>query len=110
MAGHGFSRADAELVAFGVFAEEIFDGFGLESVAERRRGGVRVDVVDLLGSYTGNLESVLHGAVAAFAFGSHAGHVEGVGGEAIADHFGEDLCATSLCELELLEDEDACAF
>ncbi len=53
---------------------------------------------------------MLHGAGAPFAFGGHAGHVEGVGGEAVADDFGEDLCAAGFGELELLEDEDACAF
>ncbi|MCU1249469.1 MAG: hypothetical protein JWQ49_2498 [Edaphobacter sp.] len=36
VAGHGFGGADEELVAEGVFAEEGFDGFGLECVAEGR--------------------------------------------------------------------------
>ena len=51
-----------------------------------------------------------HGAKAAFAFGRHAGHVEGVGGHAVADDFGEDFCSAGFGELELFEDEDAGAF
>src|SRR5580658_9613393 len=50
---------------------------------------------------------MFHGAVAAFAFGGHAGHVEGIRGEAVADDFGENLCAARLGELELFEDQDA---
>ncbi|MCU1249468.1 MAG: uncharacterized protein JWQ49_2497 [Edaphobacter sp.] len=69
-----------------------------------------VEVVDLFGGDAGDFESVLHGAVAAFALGGHAGHVEGVGGEAVADDFGEDLCSAGFGELELFEDENACAF
>ena len=110
MAGHGFGGADEELVAEGVFAEEVFNGLGLERVTERRRGGVRVEVVDLLGRDAGDLEGVLHGAVAAFAFGSHAGHVEGIGRQAVADDFGEDLCAAGFGELQIFEDEDSGAF
>ena len=56
------------------------------------------------------LRACCHGAEAAFAFGGHAGHVEGVGGHAVADDLGEDLCAAGLGELELFEDEDAGAF
>ena len=74
------------------------------------RGGVGVDVVDLVGRDAGDLEGGVHGAEAAFAFGGHAGHVEGVGGHAVADDFGEDLCAAGFGELELFEDEDAGAF
>ena len=51
-----------------------------------------------------------HGAEAAFALGSHAGHVEGVGGHAVADDLGENLCAAGLGELQLFHDEDAGAF
>src|ERR1700722_19978142 len=69
-----------------------------------------VDVIDLIGLEAGYFEGVLHGAEAAFAFGGHAGHVEGVGGEAVAYDLGEDVCATGFGELKLLEDEDACAF
>ncbi len=36
--------------------------------------------------------------------------MEGVGGETVADNFGEDLCPAGFGELELFEDEDACAF
>ena len=56
------------------------------------------------------LRACVHGAVAAFAFGGHAGHVEGVGGHAVADDLGEDLRAAGFGELELFEDEDAGAF
>ncbi len=69
-----------------------------------------VEVVDLIGLDACDPEGVLHGAIAAFSFGSHAGHVEGVGGETVADDFGEDLCAAGFGELKLFEDEDACAF
>src|SRR6202012_5949869 len=40
----------------------------------------------------------------------HACHVKGVGGEAVTDDLSEDLCAACLGELEVFEDEDACAF
>ena len=56
------------------------------------------------------LRAAVHSAEAAFAFGGHAGHVEGVGGHAVADDLGEDLGAASLGELELFHDEDAGAF
>ncbi len=36
--------------------------------------------------------------------------MEGVGGQAVADDLGEDLCAACFGELELFEDEDAGAF
>jgi len=97
-------------VISGMFAEDAFDGLRFEGVAERGAGGVSVDVVDLVGRDAGYLERVSHGTGAAFAFGGHTGHVEGVGGEAVADDFGEDLCAACLGELEIFEDEDACAF
>ncbi len=110
VAGHGFGGADQKLVVGGALAEDVLDGLGLQGVAEGCRGGVSVDVVDLVGRDACDLERVLHGAEAAFAFGSHAGHVEGVGRHAVADDFGEDLCTASLGELKLFEDEDACAF
>ncbi len=110
VAGHGLGGADQKLVIDGALAEDVLDGLGLEGVAEGRGGGVGVDVVDLVGRDAGDFERVLHGAAAAFAFGGHAGHVEGVGGHAVADDFGEDLCAAGLGELQLFEDEDAGAF
>ena len=99
MAGHGLGGADQEFVALRLFAEDVFDGLGLEGVADGGGGGVGVDVVDLVGGDAGDAEGGVHGATAAIAFGSHAGHVVGV-----AAH------AAGLGELELLENEDAGAF
>ena len=54
----------------GALAEDVLDGLGLERVAERGRGGVGVDVVDLVGRDAGDLEGGVHGAEAAFALGA----------------------------------------
>ena len=48
VAGDGLRRGDGERV--GVVAEDLLDRARLGRVAERRRGAVRVDVADLLGS------------------------------------------------------------
>ncbi len=69
----------------GALAEDVLDGLGFKGVAEWRRGGVGVDVVDLVGRDARDLERMLHGAVAAFAFGSPCRSCEGIGGEAIAE-------------------------
>jgi len=60
VAGHGFGGADQEFAACCVLAEDVLDCFGLEGVAERRRGGMGVDVVDLVRFKACDLQGVLH--------------------------------------------------
>ena len=110
VSSHGFGGTDEQGVVECALAEDIFDGLGFEGVTEGCGGGVCVDVVDLVGRDAGDSEGVGHGTVAAFAFGGHSGHVEGICGHAVADDFGEDFGAASLGELKLFEDEDASAF
>ena len=95
---------------FCALAEDVLDGLRFQCVAEGSRGGVGVDVVDFVGRDACDLEGGVHGAEAAFALGGHAGHVEGIGGHAVADDLGENLCAACFGELELFDDEDARAF
>src|SRR3546814_5578760 len=58
----------------------------LDLVAQRRRGAVRVDVVDIAGIQPRALQRRLHRPEAAVAVFRRRGDVVGVAGQAIADH------------------------
>src|SRR5262249_47410797 len=87
--------------------EDALDGAQLDLVAQRRRGSMRVDVVDILGVAAGPLERGAHGALRSAPVRCRRGDVIGIAREAIADDLGIDLGATPLGVLELLQDDDA---
>ena len=74
------------------------------------RGGVRVDVAHFFRLDARVFQCGSHAALRACALRGDAGHVIGVGTHAVADHFGQDLCAARLGELQLLKNQDAGAF
>ena len=88
-------------------AEQALHRAQLDLVAERRRGAVGVDVVDVRRVDPGLADGALHGAKAAVAVVGGRGDVEGVAGEAVADHLGVDLRAARLGVLQLLEHQGA---
>ena len=98
MAGQRLGRRDRR--AFG--AEHLADRLDLLDVADRRRGGVRIDVVD---RRVDPFERHLHAAHRALAGRRH--HVVAVGGGAIAGHLGVDFRAARLGVLKLFEHQHA---
>ncbi len=100
MAGQRLRRRDRR--AFVAGAEHLADRVDLRPVAGRRRGGVRVDVADLL-VHRGKRHA--HAALAAFAGRRH--HVVAVGGGAVADDLAVDLGAARLGVLQLLQHQNA---
>ena len=105
MADRRLGRGHRELV--GVVAEQALHRAQLDLVAQRRRGAVRVDVVDLVGVELGALQRRLHGAVAAVAVLRRRGDVIGVARQAVAHDLGIDLGAALLGVLVLFEHDDA---
>src|SRR3546814_7852070 len=75
----------------------------LDLVAQRRRGAVRVDVVDIAGIQPGALQRRLHRQEAAVAVFRRRGDVVGVAGQAVADHLCIDRRAARLGVLELFQ-------
>ena len=100
MAGQRLGGRDRR--AFVSRAEHLSDRLDLLQVADRRRGGVRVDVADLLVDFR---DRHPHAAHRAFSGGRH--HVVAVGGGAVADDLAIDARAARLGVLELLEHDDA---
>ncbi len=77
-------------------AQQPLDRAELDLVAQRRRGAVGVDVVDVGRVDARMADRRLHGAEAAVAVLGRRGDVVGVAGEAIADDLGVDLRAARL--------------
>src|SRR5579871_376231 len=96
--------------AIGVVAEQPLDRAQLDLVAERGRGAVRVDVVDLVGRQPGAAQRVAHRAIGAVAVLRGRGQVIGVAGHAVTDDLGIDFGAARLGVLQLFEHEHAGAF
>ena len=88
-------------------AEEALDGAELDLVAERRRGAVGIDVIDILGIEAGAREGRRHGAVGAIAVLGGGRDVVGVAREPVADDLGMDPGPPALRVLQLLEHDDA---
>ena len=88
-----------------VVAEHLADRLDLLDVADRRRGGVRVDVVDLADALA--VEPSAPCACSAPRLRRTAHHVEAVGRRAVADDLAIDLGAARLGVLEFLEHQDA---
>ena len=93
-----------------MLAEHALDRRGLNAIVVRRRGAVRVDVVNLIGTDTGRRDRRVHHAEGAIAVLRWRGHVIRVTGHAIADHLGVNRRAAALGELEFLEHHHAGAF
>ena len=106
VAGHRLGRVDDQLLR--VVAEGELDRVGLVHVAQRRRGAVRVEVLDLVGVDAGVAQRGHHRALRAVDV--RRGHVVGVGAHAEADQLGIDLRAAPLRVLVLLEHQHAGAF
>ena len=79
----------------------------LDLVADRRRGAVRVHVVDRVGRELRVLQRRLHRPEAAVAVRRGRGDVVGVARQPVADDLGVDLRAARPRVLELLEHDDA---
>ena len=105
MADRRFGRRHRHLR--GGIAEQPLDRAEFDLVAERRRGAVRVDVVDIGRRDAGALHRGAHAAEGAIAVRRRRGDVIGVAGQAVADHFGVDLRAALLGVLVFLEHHDA---
>ena len=93
--------------AVGGSAEQPLDRGQLNVVAERGRGGVGVDVVDVLGIELGARQRRGHGAVPAGAVRRRRGDVVGVAGQAVADELGVNPGAAIARMLQLLEHHDS---
>ena len=102
MPGQRFGRGEGR-DAVGLI-EDAADRLQLLRIADRRSGGMGVDVVD---RRTDILHGQLHAARRALARGlDHIGAVRGGG---IADQLAVDLGAARLCPLQLLEHDNAAA-
>src|SRR5262249_41757119 len=105
MAGGGLGRRHRDLARR--IADQTLYRVELDLVAQRRRGPVGIDVVDLGGRGAGALERHGHAAEGAVAILGRRGDVVGVAREAVADHFGIDLGAAALGAFVLFEHHDA---
>src|SRR5215203_4224366 len=103
---HGEDRED-RLDRAGGAADEALDRLELDLVAERRRGAVGVDVVDVRDVDAGALDRHLHAAIGAVAVLGRRGDVVGIARQAVADHLGVDPGAPRLRVRVLLEHDDA---
>src|SRR5690606_20081665 len=91
----------------GRIAQKAGDGAQLDLVAERRRGAVGVDVVDIGGGNAGALDGGGHGAEAAIAVLGRGGDVMGIARKAVADHFAVDFRAARPGVFVFFKDDDA---
>src|SRR5437879_8638002 len=92
--GHGFRRADRELLR--MIAEAALNRYGFGEVAQRRRGSVSVDVVDVLAIETGVAQRVFHATGGPFSVLLWRGHVVGVTAHSVTSELGGNLCAAPL--------------
>ena len=77
-------------------ADQALDGLELDLVAERRRGAVGVDVVDIAGRDAGAAHAPPHATERAIAILGRRRDVVGVAGQAVADQLGVDAGAAAL--------------
>src|ERR1700730_11166710 len=108
MAGHRFSGADRKFV--GVIAKDLLDRASLAKIADVRRGGVGVDVINLVWGKAGMFERKLHGARGAFAVRWRSSHVVGVCSKSVAREFAVNHRAASFRVFQLFHYNNTCAF
>src|SRR3984893_14052913 len=104
MAGHRFGGADRDFVS--VIAEDLLDRASLAKIADVRRGGVGVDVINLVWGNAGMFERELHGARGAFAVRWRSSHVVGVCRKSVAYDFAVNLRAARFRVFQLFHDNN----
>src|SRR5262249_40428466 len=92
-----------------VLSKSVLDGLGLEHITQRSRSAVNVDVVNLLRLEIGIAQRVQHYSISALTFFRRLSDVICVSAHAVADYLGHDGCSTPAGELQVLENQDACA-
>ena len=100
VAGHGLGGGDGR---HGVTVEEGGEGASLVAVADGGGGGVGIDVTDAFERHAGVGHGHAKGAQGTVDVGH--GDVVAVGREAVAEHLGEDRCATASGVLVALQDD-----
>ncbi len=105
MADRGLGRGHTH--ASGRVADEPLHGAEFDLVAERRRGAVRVDVVDLGWRDAGALDRRGHAAERAVAIWRRRRDMIGVARKPVADQLGVDFGAARLGVLVFLEHDHA---
>src|SRR5207302_9364366 len=85
MASHRFGGADRNFS--GVIAEDLLDRSSLAKIADVRRGGVGVDVINLVCGNAGMFERELHGSRGAFAIRWRSCRVVGVCSKSVSREF-----------------------
>src|SRR5438552_15619882 len=108
MASHRFGGADRNFA--GVIAEDLLDRSSLAKIADVRRGGVGVDVINLVCGNAGMFERELHGARGAFAIRWRSSHVVGVCSKSVAREFAINLRAARFRVFQLFHDNNTGAF
>src|SRR6185436_9106088 len=107
MTGRRFGGAHGN---FSVSAEHGFDRFQFGSVANRRRSGMGVEMLDITGFEAGLPQGAFHGATRAVAVLGSRGDVVGVSRGAVAGDFGDRLGAAAQRMFQLFDDEDTGPF
>src|SRR5262245_24064111 len=105
MTDRGFGRGHAD--AGGGIADQTMHRAKLDLVAERCRGAVGIDIVDLDRGDAGTLDRRIHAAQRAIAVFGRCRDVMGIAGESIADELGVNLRTATLGVLISLEHHHA---
>ena len=106
--GHRLGRADREPRRVGT--EYLLDRPSLGQIAERRRGRVRVEVLNRRRAKAGVVQRRSHHPLDAVAVFGRRGEVVGIGTHAIADQFGQDVGSSRDRLPDLFEHQDAGPF
>src|SRR5437588_12368014 len=108
MAGYRFGGTDRKVV--GVIAEDLLDRASLAKIADVRRGGVGVDVINLVWGNAGMFERELHGARGAFAVRWRSSHVISVCSKSVACEFAINLRASPFRVFQFFHDTNTSPF
>ena len=104
VSGRSFGRTNGQLP--GVVTEDPLDGLGLANIPHRGAGGMRVDVVDFLGTHPGVLEPHLDRPRRTGSLGIRRGHVVSIARVAIAHDLTIDASPALLGMFQLLEHQN----
>src|SRR5262245_40120297 len=104
MTGHGFCRADGELLARCALAEEPFHRGRLDNVADGRRGSVGVDVADVVGRKLCVFQRGAHDAERAVTVFDRLRDVVRVTRHSVPDDFRKDRSVALCGVFERFED------